>query len=213
MAQRDARLRGTTSFEQCRRCASARLVLDAVHGHLRREAEIGGYEAAEEAADAIQQCYVNLGRVILSVPQTLLHAVAQESELHAARMEIRNRFQVRDNELETLSWAMNRESELGYPSGRVYLDGLTLAIASRLVARHSSLTDGVEQRNGGLTGYRLKQVLSFIEEQIAENLSLEKIAAIAGVSSSHLNFLFRRSMGCRCTSMSFSAGWNGRRHC
>ncbi len=133
--------------------------------------------------------------LILSVPQRLLRKVAQESELDAARMEIRNRFQVRDNELETLSWAMKRESELGYPSGRVYLDGLTLAIASRLVARHSSLTNGVEQRNGGLTGYRLKQVLSFIEEQLAEDLSLEKIAAIAGISLSHLNSLFRGSMG------------------
>ncbi len=133
--------------------------------------------------------------LILSLPQTFLRTVAHESEVDADGMEIRNRFQVRDRELETLSWAMQREMELGYPSGRVYLDGLTLAIAARLVTRHSSLTNGVEQRNGGLTGHRLKQVLSFIEEELAEDLSLEKIAAIAGVSSSHLNSLFRSSMG------------------
>jgi AraC family transcriptional regulator len=130
-----------------------------------------------------------------ALPHALLRRVAHESGLDPARMEILNRFQVRDNELETLSWAIKREMEVGRPSGRVYLDGLTLAIASRLLTRHSSLTKSVEQRNGGLTGHRLKQVLSFIEEQLGDDLSLERVAAVARVSPSHLNSLFRRSVG------------------
>jgi AraC family transcriptional regulator len=133
--------------------------------------------------------------LILGLPHMLLRNVANESELDPARMEILNRFQVRDSELETLSCAIKREMELGCPSGRVYLDGLTRAIASRLVTRHSSLTKGVEQRNGGLTGHRLKEVLSFIEEQLGDDLSLERIAAVARVSPSHLNSLFRGSVG------------------
>ena len=110
-------------------------------------------------------------------------------------MRILNRFQIRDLELERLIWAMKLEMEMGGPSGHLYLDGLTLALASRLVSRHSSRTKEAGQRRGGLTGYRLKQVLSFIEDQLAEDLSLEKIAAIAQVSPSHLNALFRHSMG------------------
>ncbi len=133
--------------------------------------------------------------LLLSLPQTLLRTVADESELDAARVEIRNRFQIRDTDLEALIWAMKREMELGYPSGRLYLDGLTLAVASRLVARHSSVTKRMEERNEGMDGRRLKQVLSFIEDQLAEDLSLEKIAAIAGISASHLQTLFRISMG------------------
>ena len=121
--------------------------------------------------------------------------MTEESSSNGARLRILNRFQIRDLELEKLSWAMKREMEMGSPSGRLYLDGLTLAIASRLVTRHSSRTKEVEQRHGGLTGYRLKRVLSFVEEQLAEDLSLEKIAAVAGVSPSHLNALFRYSMG------------------
>ena len=134
--------------------------------------------------------------LIVAVPERLLHKVAQESELDPKRMEILNRFQIRDRELELLGWALQREAESGYPSGRVYLDGLTVATASRLVARHSSLSQKFSPNgNGGLTGYRLKQVLAFIEEQLTEDLSLERIAAVAGVSSSHLNTLFRHSMG------------------
>ena len=134
--------------------------------------------------------------LIVAVPVRLLHKVAQESELDPKRMEILNRFQIRDRELELLGWALQREAESGYPSGRVYLDGLTVATASRLVARHSSLSQKFSPNgNVGLTGYRLKQILAFIEEQLTEDLSLARIAAVAGVSSSHLNALFRHSMG------------------
>ena len=133
--------------------------------------------------------------LLLSLPQDLLRSVANGSGLDPAQLEIRNRFQIRDNELEALSWAMKREMESAYPSGRLYLDGLALAVASRLVARHSSVARQIEEQNQRLGGRRLKQVLSFIEDQLAEDLSLEQIAAVAGISASHLNALFRISMG------------------
>lgn len=41
-----------------------RVVLDAVTAHLRREAEVGGYEAADEAAEAVQQTYDALARLV-----------------------------------------------------------------------------------------------------------------------------------------------------
>jgi AraC family transcriptional regulator len=133
--------------------------------------------------------------LMLSLSEKLLREVIEDAGSNGARLRVLNRFQIRDLELERLTLAMKHEMEMGGLSGRLYLDGLALALASRLVTRHSSRTREVEQRNGGLTGYRLKQVLAFIEEQLAEDLSLEKIAAIARVSPSHLNALFRHSMG------------------
>ncbi len=133
--------------------------------------------------------------LLLSLPQALLEAVAVESGMDAAGLEIRNRFQIRDRELETLGWAMKREMETGCPSGPIYMSGLTLALASRLVAWHSSAARMPKALNEGLSGLRLKQVLAFIEEQLAEDLSLEQIAAVAGVSASHVKTLFRKAMG------------------
>jgi AraC family transcriptional regulator len=137
--------------------------------------------------------------LVLSLPQALLDAVAAECGMDAARLEIRNRFQIRDTELETLSGAMKREMELGCPSGRIYMNGLALAVASRLVVWHSSAAKATAAPNQGLggqlSGLRLKQVLAFIEEQLAEDLSLEQIAAVAGVSASHVKTLFRKAMG------------------
>src|SRR5215831_9834750 len=53
--------------------------------------------------------------VALSVPPELLDLVAEESELDPRRLEIRNRFQVRDPQLENVAWALKAEMEFGYP--------------------------------------------------------------------------------------------------
>jgi AraC family transcriptional regulator len=133
--------------------------------------------------------------LLLVLPQPLLENVACDSGMEFSRVEIRNRFQIRDAELEMLGWAMKREIEFGCPSGQRYLDGLALAAASRIVARHSSVSPRQDRTHQGLAGRRLKQVLSYIEEQLEEDLSLTQIANVAGISASHLNALFRRSMG------------------
>jgi selenocysteine lyase/cysteine desulfurase len=48
-----------------------RPVLDAVITHLRREAEIGAYEAADEAADGIAQSYAAVARLLGCVPNNI----------------------------------------------------------------------------------------------------------------------------------------------
>ena len=133
--------------------------------------------------------------LLLSLPQQFLRRIANESGADSSKFEIRNRFQVRDRELEALTWAMKREMDSGCPSGRFYLEGLALAVASRLVTRHSSLTKSAPEENQALSGHKLKRILSFIEDQLAENLSLDQIATVAGVSASHMNTLFRKSTG------------------
>jgi AraC family transcriptional regulator len=84
--------------------------------------------------------------------------------------------------------------ELGCPSGGLFLDGLALSFASRLVTQHSSKPFGTVPRDL-LNGNRLKRVLSFIEEGIASNLLIEDIARVAGVGPSHLQTLFRNALG------------------
>jgi AraC family transcriptional regulator len=133
--------------------------------------------------------------LLLSLPQSLIRTVAEQSGQDPYRLEIRNRFQVRDSELEFLTQAIHREIEAGQPSGRLYAEGLVVALTSRLIAQHSSLSRPLRMPAATLSGKRLKQVLSFIEEQLAEDLSLEQIAAVAGLSPSHLKTLFRRATG------------------
>jgi selenocysteine lyase/cysteine desulfurase len=48
-----------------------RPVLEAVTAHLRREAEIGAYEAADEAADDIAQSYAAVARIVGCAPNNI----------------------------------------------------------------------------------------------------------------------------------------------
>ena len=48
---------------------------------------------------------------------------------------------------------------------------------------------------GGLPGYRLKRVLDHIGDNLAEDLSLSQLAAVAGMSPHYFAELFRMSTG------------------
>src|SRR5215831_8016070 len=76
----------------------------------------------------------------LSVSSALLQMVSEELDLDPSRVEIRNRFQVRDIQLESIGWALKEEMESGYPCGRLYHDSLAVAVATRLVRCHSSVS-------------------------------------------------------------------------
>lgn len=138
---------------------------------------------------------LNDRNLLLALPQSLIHSVAQDTGHNPSRIEIRNRFQVRDSELELIANAIHREIESGHPSGRLYTEGLVVALTSRLITQHSSITQPQRVPRTALSGHRLKQVLSFIEDQLAEDLSLDQIASIADLSPSHLKTLFRQTMG------------------
>jgi len=133
--------------------------------------------------------------VALRVPPELLAMVAEESDLDPSRIEIRNRFQVRDVQLENIGWALKAEMECGYPCGRLYLDSLAISVAARLVRCHSSVSREPRRLNGRMSERRLRQVLSYIEDNLSHDLSLSDIAAVAGLSASHFKNLFRESVG------------------
>jgi AraC family transcriptional regulator len=133
--------------------------------------------------------------LICSLPPALLQAAAEGLDLDPSRIEIRNRFQMRDTQIEHIGWALKAEMERGYPSGRLYVDSLAMALAARVLQAHSSLARESEMPRGALQGHRLKRVLAFIEEHLGDDLSLETIAGAAGVSAPHCKVLFRRALG------------------
>jgi AraC family transcriptional regulator len=133
--------------------------------------------------------------LVLSLSSDLLNLVTEEFEFDPRRIEIRNRFQVRDVQLENIGWALKAEMESGYPCGRLYVDSLAVSVAARLVHCHSSLTLEPRKSKRNLSGRRLKEVLSYIEDNLNQNLSLGDIAKVAGLSVSHFKSLFRESVG------------------
>ncbi|MGA2591829.1 MAG: helix-turn-helix domain-containing protein [Bryobacteraceae bacterium] len=132
---------------------------------------------------------------IIRVPTSLLSEVADESGVDPSRVEIVNRFQMRDPQMEHIGWALKAEMDSGYRSGRLYLDSLGRAMAACLLDRHSSESRAARMHNLAMSGHRLRQVLSYIEFNFGRELSLKEIAGVAGVSVSHCNAAFRKAVG------------------
>jgi AraC family transcriptional regulator len=132
--------------------------------------------------------------LILGVSTSLLQSLAAEYGREPGRVEIVNRFQIRDPHLEHIGWAVKAEMESGQPNGNLYLDGLAMAIAVHLLNRHSSESTPPAAR-AVMSAYRLKRVLAYIDDRIGDDLSLAALAAVAGLSVSHFSASFRASVG------------------
>jgi AraC family transcriptional regulator len=133
--------------------------------------------------------------LVLGLSPELLSTVAEHYDLDPGRVEIRNRFQVRDPQLENIAWALKAEMESGYPCGRIYVDSLAVSVAARLLRFHSSSLVQPEFKNRRLSDRKFRQVLEYIEANLDRNISLADIAGVAGLSVSHFKSLFRESAG------------------
>ncbi|HLJ85257.1 MAG TPA: AraC family transcriptional regulator [Candidatus Angelobacter sp.] len=131
----------------------------------------------------------------LSISTKLVQRVTEELELDPRRLEVLNRYQTRDPQLEHIGWALKAEMELDYPGGRLYLDSLATALATHLIRHHSNLATESPLPRGGFPGHKLKRVLSFIEDHLGDDLALADVAEIAGMSVSHCKALFRQALG------------------
>lgn len=132
--------------------------------------------------------------LVLRLSRSVLRQAAEGSGLED-RVEICSRFRVRDSQIEHIAWALMDEAENGYPCGRLYLDSLAMALAVRLVRNHSSGSAIRPPLRHGMPPRKLRQVRCYIEENLGCDLSLDRIADVAGMSTSHLKGTFRMATG------------------
>ena len=133
--------------------------------------------------------------LVVGVKLRVLERIVQESGGDSSKLEVLNRFQARDQQIEHIGWALKAEMECGYPSGRAYTDALATGLAARIVRNHSSLARPARAIKAALPGRKLKSILSYIEDNLGRDLGLGEIAGAAGLSVSHFKALFRKSLG------------------
>lgn len=133
--------------------------------------------------------------LVIGLSTEILHRVVEESGSDPSKLQVKNRFQARDAQIEHIGWALKAEMESGYPSGRLYMESLATGLAARIVRNHSSLARTSPSTKTAMVGRKFKAVLAYIEDHLERDLALDEIAAIAGVSASHFKVLFRKSLG------------------
>lgn len=128
----------------------------------------------------------------LRIPKALVWRAAEELGLEPG-LELPLECGVRDPRLEHIAWALASEERAGELADRLYRESLGLALAVQLLMRHRA--PRTSSRVRGLPPEQLSPVLDCIEADLAGDLSLARLARVAGASPSHFRVLFKRSMG------------------
>jgi AraC family transcriptional regulator len=113
--------------------------------------------------------------------------------LDPSTLEVLPRVQARDPQLEHLGWALGAALEEGKPVEPLYVHGLGVALATRLIKEHSAVRPARVRR--ALTKRQTVAVCDHIEANLSGSLTLADLAPVAGVSASHFKALFKAALG------------------
>lgn len=101
----------------------------------------------------------------------------------------------KDPLIQQIGLTLLAESSSENQTGKLYADSLIQTLTLHLLKNYSNAKSISENLNGGLSGYKLRRVEEFINENLEEDLSLAEIAEVAGLSQFHFARAFRKSTG------------------
>lgn len=104
-------------------------------------------------------------------------------------------FKKEDPLIQNIGLTLLAEADCTTPAGRLFSDSLIQTLTLHLLANYSTVGSRIENLNGGLSGYKLRRVKEFINENLEEDLSLAEISAVAELSQYHFARAFRKTTG------------------
>lgn len=133
----------------------------------------------------------------ISLDPGFVSNVAAEAGLDPDGVELVGTLGGRDPEIERVGAALMPEIGADDPFGDLYTDALANLLAVHLLRHHSSLGRRARETEprGALPAGALRRVTDYIEENLADGLTLERISAVAHMSPYHFSRLFKASTG------------------
>ena len=132
--------------------------------------------------------------VLLSLP-LFGEALAEVFGADAAHARLRDVSGFEDAPLVALLEQLKQEA-MRPTASRLFVRGVAQAIAIHLARHYTVLTDAATRGDtAGLPGFKLRRITDWMAENLAEEFSLPRLAAQAGMSEFHFNRLFKRATG------------------
>lgn len=128
----------------------------------------------------------------VSVAPSLIAGTAEELGLDPRRAGLMPRFQHRDAGLAHIAFALEAHTAAAGAADLLSAESLARALAIRLIGEAGA---AALPRGQGLSPRQRRALAEVIEAELDGDLSLTRLAAVAGISASHLKVLFRRSFG------------------
>jgi AraC family transcriptional regulator len=117
------------------------------------------------------------------------------SELRFAELDFRPRLFFFDADV--WATALKLKVQLQYPcrSQKAYVEALGIALAHELARLNEAGSALVSEMRGGLPGWQQKKVTQYIEEHLANEISLLSLAQLVRLSPFHFSRAFKQSFG------------------
>lgn len=115
--------------------------------------------------------------------------------LTRSRVDLIPRIPGPDPQLVYLVLAYLAELNSGNPSGRAFLDTLSLTMTARLLAAYSAVPAQLGSSPGGLPAYQRRRVIDFMENHLDETCPLERLAQQVGLGVYRFIRAFKASLG------------------
>src|SRR5215510_14000310 len=158
-------------------------------------------EKFDYAAGDLALCDRHVGEWVglMNVPHLQLGvsdaALMASSDGAYGEVELRASRKFANPRLRALVAAAHAEMVAGFPSGRLFLDSVEQAIAVALVKDHAVRHRPVQIYRGGLGAARLRRIKELVDVKMEDDLSLDEMAQLVGLSTAHFARMFRKSTG------------------
>jgi AraC family transcriptional regulator len=131
---------------------------------------------------------------LLFLEPDYLTQVAHEF-ITADRVELTPHYAMHDPLINQIGRSLAAELESNQIGSRLFADSLTLALSIHLLRNYSNLKQPLRKDNGGLPQRKLRQAIAYINEHLAEDLSIAAIADELKMSQYYFSRLFKQSTG------------------
>ncbi len=118
-----------------------------------------------------------------------------DPELRFAEAELKPRLFFFDRDLWETALKLKAQVEQPAAGNRLYAEALGNVMAHELMRLDNGAVPAKQNVRGGLAGWQQKKLAEYIEEHLAEDISLPALAEIAGLSPFHFARAFKQSFG------------------
>ncbi|MBW4507636.1 MAG: AraC family transcriptional regulator [Scytonematopsis contorta HA4267-MV1] len=140
------------------------------------------------------QAYGNAEFILLAVEPSKMAFTAYES-IDIDRLEILPQIFGFDPLIYQIGLELKKELETTGVDSCIYAESMATALAVHLIKRYSAQPQAIKEFTDGLPKYKLREVITHINECLDQNLTLAELAAVIQISPHYFATLFKQSTG------------------
>ena len=164
----------------------------------RRVSKIRDGDICLIPANATHKCSCIADRdydyIMLLLTPFELANVAHEA-VDCDRVELIPHFSQPDPLIHGIALALKSELELQKQANQIYIDSLTTSLSIHLIKNYSTFERSLREYEDGLSKYKLRQVINYINSHIEREIKLTELATMVDMSKYYFLRLFKQSMG------------------